>query len=81
MPRAVEDLGLLLDTKNYFSFVRAGVGKILGYDHETEAGLIQQEMQKLMHECREAQDDIQEEIETKRQEFHVRVSAPTERRV
>ena len=54
-------------------FIFLGVGHILGYDHETEAHLIQQEMRRLFADCEAAQEEIVNEIETRKQQFNIKV--------
>ena len=45
---------------------------MLGYDHEKDAGKIQQEMKKLFSDCEAAQEDIAEEIERRKELFNAK---------
>ena len=54
-------------------FISTGVGKILGYDINTEAHLIAREQKNLLDQCKEAQADIQQEIIERKEKFHIKV--------
>ena len=57
-----------------FWFFLPGVGRILAYNINSQAHLIEQEQKRLFADCTDIQADIQREIQERKAQFDVKVS-------